>query len=325
MNELVSVIMPVYNAEKWVGQAIESVINQTYDNWELIIINDGSNDRTQDVCCEYASKDKRIKVFEQKNKGPGAARNYGLSKIQGQFFTMIDSDDELFESALEVYVNAINSYGTDMVVAGFRKSIVENDSSTDYYINEQTIINSKDGLNTKEFSELLKERLMSSNWNKLYSRKLSNIRFNESLSLNEDVLFSLTAASYAESIAVVPELVYLYRIQNNDSLSLRMNKDYFDSLELIDRVITKDNSISLIMGIKRWIADYMFNYLKRCCIEGNSVSERKKCLEEAKESIIFKKYGTISVANTLNRKLSVVLLRINAYKTYINIMRRKGQ
>ena len=83
MSEMVSIIMPVFNAEKWVEQAIESVKKQTYTNWELIIVNEGSSDNTQRICEQYSNDDSRISVYFQDNKGPGAARNLGLTKIQG--------------------------------------------------------------------------------------------------------------------------------------------------------------------------------------------------------------------------------------------------
>ncbi len=321
----VSVIMPVYNAEQWVGQAIESIQNQTYSEWELIIVNDGSSDSTKQICERYANIESRIKLFEQENQGPSAARNLGLSKMEGDFFTMIDSDDHLYETALETYINAIENDNSDMVVAGYR---IQNDlkGTTQEFTNNKTEkIESRGNLNTESFDKILQKKLMASNWNKLYSKKLSNLRFREDLSMNEDVIFSLTAASSADTISIIPNIVYLYRIQNEDSLSLKFNKDYCTSLDDIDEILIKNQKGHLRRGIKRWIMGYMFIYLRKCCRINVSIEEKVKLLKEATSCKVFKKYARIVVADTMNKKISTALLKIGAYKKYIKLVNGKGE
>lgn len=324
MNKLASIIMPVFNAERWIGQAIESIQNQTYSNWELIIVNDGSSDKTQQICNKYSENDIRIKVFEQKNKGPGAARNYGLSKIEGDYFTMVDSDDYLCENALELYIKAIEKNNCDVVMAGYR---VENSGRgllVDYKFKNEEFFCTGGNLNTKQFENVLKNKLMVSNWNKLYSSKLSYLTFNENMFMNEDVLFALTAASVSESICVIPDIVYVYKIQNSDSLSSKFRTGYFESLEMIEKILTSNQSKPLRIEIKRWIMDYLFNYLKICCLKDDSNENKIKSLKKAIDCRVFKKYGTIRVANTFNRKLSVILLKIKAFNCYLKLMNRKG-
>lgn len=323
MEELISIIMPVYNAERWIAQAVDSVKKQTYTNWELIIVNDGSTDNTQTVCEQYALQDSRIKVFKQSNKGPGAARNMGLSKINGEYFTMIDSDDCLSNNALLDYHKNIKSNNTDMVVAGYTFKNGESKSLTKIKCDELHIIHHKGILNIKEFERILGDGLMASNWNKLYSRKLAYIRFNEKLLMNEDVLFSLTAASASNSIVVIPDIVYVYDNKNSDSLSSHFNKDYFVSLELIDDVINNNQENELLLGIKRWIMNYVFNYLKICCRQNFSNKKKKELLREVKHSKIFRKYGTIKVADTKKRKLAIFLLKIKAFGLFIRLNDRK--
>ena len=321
---MVSIIMPVFNAEKWVEQAIESVKKQTYTNWELIIVNDGSSDNTQRICEQYSNDDSRISVYFQDNKGPGAARNLGLSKMQGEYFTMIDSDDCLYKSALEAYVKDIKEKQVDVVIAGYKMENDEQNISSIFCGEESFRIESNGNLNTKKFESVLQKGLMASNWNKLYSNKLSNLRFREDLFLNEDVLFSLMAASSAQNISVISDVAYLYKDQNNDSASTRFDKGYFESLKYIKDVLERNQDKTLLIGIKRWIMDYMFNYLKLCCIKSNSNEKAISLLKEAKKSEVFKNFGTIRVADTKNRKLSILLLRVNAFNTYIKLMKRKG-
>ena len=120
MDVLISIIMPAYNAERWIENAINRIQKQTYSRWELIVVDDGSVDKTAAVCKSYITNDTRIKLFSQKNQGPSAARNLGLSKMKGDYFTIIDSDDLLSEDAIEKYVKAAEVFHADMVIAGYK-------------------------------------------------------------------------------------------------------------------------------------------------------------------------------------------------------------
>ena len=105
---MVSIIMPVYNSEKYVSDAIESVCNQSYKNWELLIVNDGSTDQSSKIIDDYAKKDSRIKVFHRSNEGVSMARNYALDKCNGNYITFIDSDDvyhpERLKKMMQIFV-----------------------------------------------------------------------------------------------------------------------------------------------------------------------------------------------------------------------------
>ena len=105
---MISVIMPIYNSEKYVSEAIESVCNQSYKNWELLIVNDGSTDQSSKIIDDYAKKDSRIKVFHRSNEGVSMARNYALDKCNGNYITFIDSDDvyhpERLKKMMQIFV-----------------------------------------------------------------------------------------------------------------------------------------------------------------------------------------------------------------------------
>ena len=95
MNPSISIIVPVYNAERTLNRCVDSILSQTFQEWELLLIDDGSTDRSGELCDEYASKDQRIKVFHKKNGGVSSARNIGLNYAKGEWITFIDSDDEI--------------------------------------------------------------------------------------------------------------------------------------------------------------------------------------------------------------------------------------
>ena len=118
---LVSVIVPVYNAEKFLKRSIESVINQSYKNLELILVNDGSADNSEAICRQYILTDKRVKVISQKNKGPAAARNTGVRNAVGDFVFFLDADDFIDNKTLEVLITKYKEYQPDLVMSNFCK------------------------------------------------------------------------------------------------------------------------------------------------------------------------------------------------------------
>ena len=118
-NELVSIIMPAYNCECYIKKAIESVYNQTYESWELIVVNDGSSDDTENICKNYASKDLRIKYISQSNSGSSNARNTGLKQINGNYVAFLDSDDWYDTRFLEMMIDKLQSNESDVVMCDF--------------------------------------------------------------------------------------------------------------------------------------------------------------------------------------------------------------
>lgn len=126
-NPKVSVIIPVYNVEAFIAQCLESVINQTYKNLEIICINDGSTDSSKDICDSFTQRDNRVRVIDQKNKGLSGARNSGIEYAKGEFIFLLDSDDWLASRAIESLVN--DSKGYDVIVGGV---LAYNESNGDF-------------------------------------------------------------------------------------------------------------------------------------------------------------------------------------------------
>ena len=114
-NDLISVIIPVYNAERFVAQTLDSVLEQTYENWEAILVNDGSTDNSLDILQKYAQKDARFKIIDKKNGGVSAARNDGLKKAAGEYITFLDADDLWYPQFLEFMLQALQTLNPDVV------------------------------------------------------------------------------------------------------------------------------------------------------------------------------------------------------------------
>ena len=120
-NELISIIVPIYNVENYLRQCLDSIVSQTYQNFECLLINDGSSDNSADICREYIEKDSRFRYFEKENVGVSSARNLGIERSKGQYITFIDSDDWVDSEYLEVLYRALIEEKADIAISTYKQ------------------------------------------------------------------------------------------------------------------------------------------------------------------------------------------------------------
>ena len=188
MDKKVSVIMPAYNAEKYIERSIKSVLSQTHRNLELIVVDDGSTDLTPRILARLAAGDPRLKHVRIQNQGPAEARNYGLQFVSedADYITFIDSDDEFLPDTIAYALESADT-GAELIIFGF--SIVEEDGSTRDYCEPDVLIHPDDMKNW--FATLYKANLLNQVWGKLYSASLireNGVTFQDYL-WGEDRLF----------------------------------------------------------------------------------------------------------------------------------------
>lgn len=222
----ISIIVPVYKAEKCIGRCVNSLLNQVFTDFELILVNDGSPDESGDVCESLAREDDRIIVLYKDNGGVSSARNAGLNIARGKYIMFCDSDDSVFPTWASTLHRIITQNGVDLAISHYQK-IVENfalsecNTSSQY---ESKIIFKENIWN------IYKENLLNSPWNKIFKRKIiedNNIRFNENLSDGEDLLFNLQYLVHAgKKIAITKEKLYCY-YDNTNSLTTGYIKDFW--------------------------------------------------------------------------------------------------
>ena len=206
----VSIIIPVYNAERYIAECIEGIISQHSHNWELILINDGSTDKSCEICRNYAEKYERIQLISVENGGPSRARNIGLDHASGQWISFIDADDYVDAGFLSIIDDAPLS---DMIYFGFRelregrkevfKICGESYDATDK--TDSTLVNLFDS----------RAAFYGFTWNKFYRRSIiesNNLRFNESLFIKEDEEFIIRYCRYIKSLWISSKTPYVYRI-----------------------------------------------------------------------------------------------------------------
>lgn len=217
---LISIIIPVYNVEKYLRQCLESIQQQTYPDWEAILVDDGSSDGSSAICDEYAKKDGRFRVVHQANAGVSSARNVGLNNAHGKWITFLDADDRLKNNALEYYADHVNE-NIDMVMAGY----VSLDDESNVIFEPQT---HEDFLLDKEQALTMMYKPMwfpyqGYLWNKCYRKSLidaHHLRFDERIFFNEDRLFvTQYLCSILKEVLYTSSVVYEYCKHNGSAMS----------------------------------------------------------------------------------------------------------
>lgn len=206
---LISVIIPVYGVEKYIAQCLESVINQTYKNLEIIVINDGTKDRSADIAKEYAAKDSRIKVYDFKNGGLSVARNRGLEIATGEYISYLDSDDWLDTKMYETLLETAMKNEADMVKCG----IIETNGAAEEKItfSDVKIINNEQH---KAFENYFKGILWTLAWNGLYKRELAKkVKFPDNV-VHEDNYSSGMFLYLAKKVIAMPFCLNYYRVND---------------------------------------------------------------------------------------------------------------
>ena len=207
MKPLVSIIVPVYNVGELVLKCLNSLISQSYEQIEIVVVDDGSTDGSGELCDDFAKKDKRIKVFHKKNGGLSSARNYGIKKTSGEYVCLVDSDDYVKKSFVKKMVEAVLSHNADVAVCGYNGEIPEAKVMT----GEEAAVILLVGQNNMEIIA----------WNKMYKKTLfDDISYPEGKNY-EDNLTTYKLLSKAGTVAYVAESLYVY-VERGGSIT---NKD----------------------------------------------------------------------------------------------------
>lgn len=237
MNVLVSVIIPAYNAEKYILQCIDSVIKQSYKNLQIIIINDGSTDETEAMCRNYMKIDSRIELYNLPNQGVSIARNYGLEKAQGQWVMFVDADDILIKDAIKIAVEIKKKYASDTVCLNGIYLYDDEKKNMNLFYNEKKenmflIFDNKCLINHLycKSKDIYLGDYFRAVWGKLLSLDIirkNNLKFPKNIKIGEDALFLIDYFYYCNSVAFSNEFVYEYRIEKT-SVTGKYKENFVD-------------------------------------------------------------------------------------------------
>ena len=238
MNDIkISVIVPVYNSGRYLKQCLDSICAQSFKDFEVICVDDGSTDNSMSILSEYAKKDKRFVIVSQEHKGVSAARNNALERARGNYIAFIDSDDYVKKNFLWALYSTADDTGADIVACELAYD-KDGRKKANNYISRQTFKVKEPLFSTyQDKSRFVKSRVIS---NKLFSAKLinrNNISFVEDLKYGEDTYFLFVASMLASSIALTRKTVYYFRINSSASTYDAFNKEIvFDLIKSLDNI-----------------------------------------------------------------------------------------
>jgi glycosyltransferase involved in cell wall biosynthesis len=221
---LVSVVVPVYNVEKYLPECVDSIISQSYANLEIILVDDGSPDNCPALCDEYAEKDKRVQVIHKKNGGLSDARNAGIKKATGKYICFIDSDDYVAKTFIEKLYEALDKNNANMSVCGYK--CVYSDGTMKIDERPKEAVLGEDDYWLKVNPDMFTTFVVA--WNKLYKKEIfAKIRY-EKGKINEDEIILHQVVSQCKRIAVISDKLYFYRKREDSIMGAKKKNELSD-------------------------------------------------------------------------------------------------
>lgn len=290
-----SVIIPAYNAERFICRAIDSALHQTEKNIEVIIVNDGSTDKTEEKCSIYQNNE-RVHYFSQENGGPASARNHGLRMAQGEFVAFLDADDCLAPEMIERMIAVAETEKADIMICDIE--IIECDGNVRYYSDcqEGGVYRNKDVIEEIVPSFLGKIDkdgcIRKHDWSvlrRVFRREVllnNEIIFNEQLKNSEDCLFTYTATVHASCICYLKNCYYYKNIRNRESLSHKCVWEYWEQRLLLISELQKLNEVKKInISHETWSLFVFMCALASCdnFSKGLATNNKRRCYKKLKE------------------------------------------
>lgn len=312
--DLISIIVPVYNSEKYIKQCVDSILNQSYSNIEVILVDDGSLDSCPRICDDYALFDKRVKVIHKVNSGVSAARNTGIEESSGKYIMFCDSDDFVHPMWCEMLYKAVTNTNTDLGICGY--SFVETDSNC---YSEEKIFSTPifQTIDKNQFFDLYMREFINMPWNKIFKKDIivkNHLKMEANIAYNEDLLFVMKYIMHMNGDFVfINKGLIFYRKNIVGSLTNRyvenlweIKKEVFKQMEEIFVYCGIDKTSISEMYYDKWVWAIV------CCLNNNNCSktlkkfekyhENKKILRSNECKIAFQ-YGSFREYNKLFAKI----------------------
>ena len=320
-----SVCIPVYNTDMYLKECIDSVVNQTYKNFEIILVDDGSTDSSGIICDEYKEKYENVTVYHNENRGMLYSRKYACERAKGNYCVFIDADDYIEPDTLKKLFDIISREDCDMVVYNYRRFSEKGTEDVDILWNEYRVFETG-----KEKEEYYKEFLFSSKLNTLWRKSIKtslllddsydhekNIRIRN----GEDFALSLYPTFNANKIVYTPEVFYNYRF-NPDGVSCTFNPKKFESIAEVRAkglLYLKKSSLNSIENIDRYreyCLKLLLDLVKEISLSNNNCKEKERLFNELKNNNFFKEFVIKNENKNRNKKLYNFFMT-NKYKIVI--------
>ena len=259
-DELISIIVPIYNVENYLRMCLDSIQNQTYQNFECLLINDGSPDNSPDICREYVAKDARFHYFEKENGGLSSARNFGIERSTGAYLTFVDSDDWLEHDALDRLYGALRKEGADISIGRYN---CYDESRCQYLFYDSNPDDSLEVIDGKEIiGREAVEEMRNGNWTvaylKLFKRELlENLPFPLG-KIAEDTYWTWKVLLRASRVVYLNSYIYWYRIGLSSTLS-----NTWSEKRIYDEIEAREEKISILASLNYDLANHILIYKNR--------------------------------------------------------------
>ena len=313
---MISVIVPVYNVEKYLRNCLDTIINQTYKDLEIILVDDGSKDSSGLICDEYAKRDSRIKVIHKENGGLSSARNTGLEIAKGDYIAFIDSDDVIEIDMYEKLLNSLETFNSDVSMCGC-KIVDENNNILYQDVLENDIYDINDIL------ENIVLTLKTSAWNKLFKKEIINgIRFPDGRVHGEDLIFILKILNKNIKFSLIEDTCYHYIKHTNSITTGKFSKRSFDEVYCKDEAyhLISDKFPSHKEKCFVWCFRARMNIIRKLFIF-KQVKDYKETYNEYK-MWIHKNYRYVSKLLKRKEKVEFLLFKLNRFLYQIILKRR---
>lgn len=293
---LISVIVPIYNAEQTLRRCVDSILSQEFQDFELLLIDDGSKDESPSICDEYAKKDSRVQVFHKENGGVSSARNVGLDKAKGEWITFIDSDDEVSDD----YLQDITEHSEDIIIKGYKKrfgkTIIESLSTQDIITNSFL-----DFVSSYITSSLLRGPVY-----KFYKKNiLNNLRFLTDMKIGEDAWFVFNYLARCKTFALSNLGMYIVRVDERaDEVKYAITVDY--AVQSLNYLKDAYDQLVKVHGLKRTKFLEYIGYFKRIS-KSDWISDKKKWYSNQQIKYL---YDYVWTDLSVKQKLRLIVARV---------------
>ena len=297
-SDLVSIIIPVYNTDKYIKECLESIVRQTYRNIEIILVDDGSTDQSKKICLDFAEKDSRICYYYKKNGGSSSARNYGIERCKGKYICFVDSDDVVSHDYIRILYRGIRKYGRKISSCGYtsdKKKLNVSRGKVWLWDKNRALSELLDGIGPNVVC-----------CNKLYDRRIfEKIRFPEGR-IYEDIITNYYALELSDGIVFADKNLYFYRKREGSNSRGTFCEKNFELKHHID-YIWNDSKKYLEVDRKRLMIGYMSLYMtfvRRAVLSNANIPKEKEKLTE----LVRNNIKQVAFADNITRKKKIELL-----------------
>lgn len=282
---MVSVIIPVYNAELYLHRCVDSVLSQTYQDFEVLLINDGSKDKSGRICDQYAEVDRRVRVIHQENSGVSATRNVGIGEAKGDYISFVDSDDYIASDMLEQMISVAEKNNSDIVMCEY--SVDKTGVITPVKLNYQSIYATKkevkNGLLYRYYTD--DHAGLYSLWNKIIKREVitrNEIVFDTTLKRGEDAWFIFQCLKNCSRVDFVSIPFYFY-YQNQNSIMHTVYDDQYEKwVDMRRRLIAENKQLGFDIDYDLFYKDFLYKTIMYCrsLVQNNRLDEEKRIISD---------------------------------------------